>query len=578
MKLKEGTILNNGGHQYKVESVLGSGGFGITYKVTATIQIGNIVMDQAFALKEHFVKKHCERDATGRVTCSNPSLDIVTVSKADFIAEAQRLKNLHHPNIVKVKEVFEENNTAYYAMEYLNGDNLRNHVMSKKRLTISEAFDLLMPICDAVKAIHKNQTTHLDIKPANVMLNQLTNGLIKPMLIDFGLSKHYNDDGQATSTMRTQGCSAGYSPVEQYVGIESFSPQSDIYSLAATFVFCLTGKRPPVSSELEDEVSIAKLMQEDININVRSAIVHAMLQSRKKRTQNIDMFVDELRNGCKDYIEVCKANYYTPQSDVDESKKTPSQVEDKKPIQDKLEGSLSGSVSSSYPGSASNSYSGSASSSNSTSRPGAYPSSSGASGSYSRSSSNSASGSQSNSYSQGMNSDSSRGRGNSFSQSGNFNGRSNQGTPSMGGGDTSVVGGYGRQMRAVNTPGAIGGNQQQRYGQPQNPTTRDVKGYNNKQQSTGQTTSYSPGNIKNTIAPQDREAITGNGGFIDKKNNIFKVVIGVIVLLAVIAIIIVGIVFYTPSEVEKDKVVETPAIEVEAADSADVAITDSVAK
>ena len=136
MKLKEGTILKSITREYKVESVLGSGGFGITYKVTAEIQIGTSKMTQIFALKEHFVKKCCERDNSGRVTCSKPSLEIVNTTKADFIAEAQRLRNLKHPNIVKVQEVFETNNTAYYAMDYLNGENLRNYVLARKRLSV----------------------------------------------------------------------------------------------------------------------------------------------------------------------------------------------------------------------------------------------------------------------------------------------------------------------------------------------------------------------------------------------------------------------------------------------------------
>ena len=342
MKLKEGTILKN---EYKIESVLGSGGFGITYKVSKSIKIGNSEMVQLFAIKEHFVKKHCEREDTGRVTCSNPSLEIVNTTKADFVAEAQRLFNLKHPNIVKVNEVFEENNTAYYVMDYLNGESLRNYVLKRKYLSVSEAFEMMLPICNAIGYIHKNKTTHLDIKPGNVMLNQKAGGTIVPVLIDFGLAKHYNDDGNATSTMRTQGCSDGYSPIEQYVGIDTFSPQSDIYALAASFVFCLTGKRPPTASNLEDEATIAKLLPEKINIKLRSALVHAMLHSRKKRTQTVDEFINELRNGCAEYEAVCRENYFDPSAEKKQSESPNASTSQQNKAQDAVSQSQSQSQS-----------------------------------------------------------------------------------------------------------------------------------------------------------------------------------------------------------------------------------------
>lgn len=315
MELKIGTILRNGSQPYEVEAVLGSGGFGITYKVSTTIRIGNELMTQKFALKEHFVKKHCERDSAGAVTCSGPSSEIVSTTKADFKAEAQRLINIRHDNIVKVKEQFEENNTVYYVMDYLNGENLREYVLKRTYLTEAEAFEMLLPICDAIKTIHQNKTTHLDIKPANMMLKRKRSGVIVPVLIDFGLAKHYDKNGNATSTMRTQGCSDGYAPIEQYAGIETFSPQADIYALAASFCFCLTGKRPPIATELEDEVLIAKLLPQRININVRSAIVHAMLPARRHRTKTVGEFVNELQIGCENYKQVCQENYLNPSED-----------------------------------------------------------------------------------------------------------------------------------------------------------------------------------------------------------------------------------------------------------------------
>ena len=495
MKLKEGTILKSSTREYKVESVLGSGGFGITYKVTTEIQIGTSKMIQTFALKEHFVKKCCERDSTGRVTCSNPSLEIVNTTKADFIAEAQRLRNIKHHNIVKVQEVFEANNTAYYAMDYLNGENLRNYVLARKRLNVSEVFELLLPICDAIKAIHNNKTTHLDIKPANVMLKQLMGGAIVPILIDFGLSKHYDKDGNATSTMRTQGCSEGYSPVEQYIGIDSFSPQADIYSLAATFVFCLTGKRPPRSSDLEDATSIANLMPEDININVRSAIVHAMVQSRKKRTRTIEEFINELRNGCAEYLEVCRENYLDLLKEInDEGPKNSSQNVSSNSFMQKKDSS--GAISTSSSVSQSNGLSPTILNKAISDVEVVYDSQSQIS-------------ELANSDKQPLLSDSK----NVTSQ---------------------VVSSTKDKFNKTPEIETVGKNERKEISYPRTPIS-------NSNQMVG-------GNLHNTIAPQDRQSILGKGGFNENKNKTLNAIIGVVVALILIVAIILGIVFYMPTE------------------------------
>ena len=108
---------------------------------------------------------------------------------------------------------------------------------------------LMAPIVDAVAYLHRNRLTHLDIKPQNIMLATADDGSMRPVLIDFGLSKHYDANGNATSTVNTLACSDGYSPVEQYSGITTFSPSSDVYALGATMLACLIGKTPQKSTE-----------------------------------------------------------------------------------------------------------------------------------------------------------------------------------------------------------------------------------------------------------------------------------------------------------------------------------------
>ena len=256
--LAPGSELRSPHNTYIIRSVLGSGGFGITYRATMQTTTGTGMPVMAVvAIKEHFLSNDCERDSTTQsVSYSQPARDRVERSRRDFAGEAKRLQSIasSHPNIVRVSEVFDANNTSYYVMEYLEGESLADYVKRRGPLSEQETMAIMRPVIDAVAFLHNNRITHLDIKPANIMLARDADGKSRPVLIDFGLSKHYNPDGSATSTINLQGYSDGYAPIEQYVGITAFSPASDVYSLAATTLFCLTGKTPPKSIELTHEM------------------------------------------------------------------------------------------------------------------------------------------------------------------------------------------------------------------------------------------------------------------------------------------------------------------------------------
>ena len=250
--LAPGTVVV-GEHQYVIERVLGAGGFGITYLAVTQVRIGNASAQKRVALKEHFMAAHNERQADSqRVVTPGTALSrqIATDSLRDFLGEARRLQGLGagHPNIVKVSEVFETNGTAYYAMEYLEGVSLWSAVEGRG-MSEADMLSVMMPIVDAVAYLHINRLTHLDIKPQNIMLAAETGGGVRPVLIDFGLSKHYDAQGHATSTVNTLACSDGYSPVEQYSGITTFTPAADVYALGATMIACLTGSTPPKSTD-----------------------------------------------------------------------------------------------------------------------------------------------------------------------------------------------------------------------------------------------------------------------------------------------------------------------------------------
>lgn len=285
--LPVGSVLRSGKREYRVEAVLGKGGFGITYKVSAMEQVGRIPVCVEFAMKEFFMDG-CLRDASGKVSTAATKGEAADGLK-DFISEARRLNSLcgQCRNIVPVDEVFEANGTACYVMEFLDGGSLADYVKKQGALSVGAAKKILKPVADAVAFLHSNRITHLDIKPGNIMFR--SNG--EPVLIDFGLAKHYDRRGNATTTVRTLAYSAGFSPAEQYVGLKQFSPQSDVYALAATFANMLTGKTPPEAIDLEFSLNDWSVCLPE---EVRPAVVHAMAYSRKDRTLSVHDFVKEL--------------------------------------------------------------------------------------------------------------------------------------------------------------------------------------------------------------------------------------------------------------------------------------------
>lgn len=256
--LAPGTVIRGPERSYTILKVLGQGGFGITYLVSGKVRVGNIVVDVRFAMKEHFISSLCSRDgATKSVQFSAPVADQVGRSMKAFIKESRRLQSLgiDHPNVVRINEVFEANNTAYYVMEYIEGSSLQDYVKKHGPMSADAAKALLQPLIEAVATLHRNSIAHYDIKPANIMLSEEADGSLRPVLIDFGLAKHYDDAGHATSSIAAAGYSPGYAPLEQYAGISSFSPRCDVYALAATLYFCVTGHAPKAAQQLRsDEV------------------------------------------------------------------------------------------------------------------------------------------------------------------------------------------------------------------------------------------------------------------------------------------------------------------------------------
>ena len=287
------------GGKYRIIEKLGQGGFGITYLAENTLLEGKV------AIKEFFFKEYCERDdSTSRVTIpTSGNREIVERFKQKFIKEARTIFRLNHPNIVRILDVFEENGTAYYVMDYIEGESLGDMVKRRGAIPEAEALGYVKDAASALEYIHSKNINHLDIKPGNLVLRKEDG---KVLVIDFGVAKQYDAVTSEGTTTTPVGISHGYSPAEQYRknGVQSFSPQSDVYALAATLFKLLTGNTPPEAMEIQDEgLPVAELQEKQISRPVISAIDMAM-KGRSDRTQSVAEFISNL-NGDTTVMHSC---------------------------------------------------------------------------------------------------------------------------------------------------------------------------------------------------------------------------------------------------------------------------------
>lgn len=284
-QLQPNTTLQSG--KYRIEKVLGQGGFGITYLAIQTS------LQRKVAVKEFFMERFCVRNAKSMsVEVSSPvNCQVVEQYKRKFIKEARNLMRLHHPNIISVIDVFEGNGTVYYVMPYHPKGSLQNHVETSGQLLETEAMKYVRQIAFALKYMHNEEhICHLDVKPANILLDDNGNAV----LIDFGISKRYNEAGQETTTTPV-GTSDGYAPIEQYQQeVEEFSPASDVYALGATLYFLLHGKRP--ISSVQRAGGAALLMNDNLSSGIKEIIRNSMKIVKKDRAVSVDVFLENTGN------------------------------------------------------------------------------------------------------------------------------------------------------------------------------------------------------------------------------------------------------------------------------------------
>lgn len=282
-ELPTGTILCNG--KYTIEKKIGEGGFGITYKA---VQSG---LGRMVCIKEYFPAGKCVRNTQAK------TLQLQGFSEAQFekyrqafVKEAKTLASLKHPNIVEVIDVFDENNTSYMVMSFIEGETLQSIVDKQEKLSYPEAVNYMAQITSAAGYIHEKNILHRDIKPDNVMIT----ADYKAILIDFGSAREFvHDKTQVHTSMLTH----GYAPTEQYTANSRKGAYTDIYAIGATLYFTLTGQAP-----LEAAARMTEKMPEPIELNpelpdeANRTILKAMQIKAENRHQNVQEFMDDLRN------------------------------------------------------------------------------------------------------------------------------------------------------------------------------------------------------------------------------------------------------------------------------------------
>ena len=280
MYLPEGTLLQGG--KYRIVRFIGSGGFGCTYEAE------HVMLEKRVAIKEFFVKDFCNRDEnTSEVVVATQSKRaLVEKIHRKFIDEAKSLCRLQHPGIVRVSDVFEENGTAYYVMDYIAGHSLQDIVKKEGRLTEERSLKYIREVSEALSYVHSHNRLHLDIKPGNIMID----GNDHAILIDFGASKQYDEaSGENTSTL--MGRTPGYAPPEQMSNkVGKFLPATDIYALGATLYKCLSGETPPDSTDLISGEELVPLPS-TVHDSTRMAVSAAMELNKGRRPQSVKEFL-----------------------------------------------------------------------------------------------------------------------------------------------------------------------------------------------------------------------------------------------------------------------------------------------
>ncbi len=280
-ELRPGTTLNGG--QYTVLDIIGQGGFGITYRARQN------KLNRTVCIKEYFLDGRCQRNAQdSTISITGTDGAMFERYREGFVKEAELVASLRHPNIVEVIDIFDDNNTSYMVMPFVEGSNLKTMVAQRGAMAFGEAMNYMAQVCEAVEYIHQRHILHRDIKPSNIMI---TNDY-RAVLIDFGSAREFVEDKtQAHTSILTK----GYAPPEQYSTVSRKGSYSDIYSLGGTLYYLLTGQDPvDAAARMTEPMPEPRELNGAIPEHVNRAIMRAMDLQPQRRQQSVREFVGEL--------------------------------------------------------------------------------------------------------------------------------------------------------------------------------------------------------------------------------------------------------------------------------------------
>jgi serine/threonine protein kinase len=264
---------------YRIDGVLGQGGFGITY-------LGyDVMLDRRVAIKEYYPREFAVRDSTLTVHAAGNQEDKDTFKWGleQFIKEAKLLAKLNHPNIIAVRRFFEANGTAYFVMDYCEGRPLDDIIKVDGVMTPDQINKIIYPVLDGLEHLHNVNFLHRDLKPANIYIK--SDG--SPVLLDFGAARQ---EIVSHSKSVTSLATPGYAAFEQYSTRGNQGPWTDIYGFAATLYRAITGVKPQDAPDriLEDTLSpVSKICDKKYSDSVLKAIDLGMAVRPESRPQSI---------------------------------------------------------------------------------------------------------------------------------------------------------------------------------------------------------------------------------------------------------------------------------------------------
>ena len=282
------TVLNG---QFLVGRVLGKpGGFGITYLAW------DQMLQATVAIKEYLPRELAVRAQDSRTLHphSHEETDLFRYGLEQFLNEARTLAQLDHPNLVRVRQFFEANGTAYLVMDYYRGCSLAEHLETQpnSRMSESDALALMQPILDGLRAVHAKGFLHRDIKPQNIYLAATDSGGVRPILLDFGAARQsIGEHSRSLSVV----ISPGYAPFEQYHRKGQQGPATDIYGAAAVLYRMLTGVVPPEATERMAGEELRPAAEFGVSPQATVALTEALAMKMDARPVSIEAFQQVLQ-------------------------------------------------------------------------------------------------------------------------------------------------------------------------------------------------------------------------------------------------------------------------------------------